>query len=187
MENPILEQFLYFVILSLMFMSIACFKLSFEFPQNKYIINIFIEKIYDKNCSIMWKFLFLFLKYIQSIVLITLFVQGSDNLNHLKNLGFMIFFVAYTASEKLYRSTSVFLTIFIAFFLLGQYYFSLNYKKSMNDKILMGRLEWLNFFDTNKMPTWSETTSIYFRYTPYLFDWGVLICMSILNTINFLF
>ena len=135
----------------------------------------------------MWKLLFFFLKYIQSIVLITLFVQGSDNLNHLKNLGFMIFFVMYTASEKLYRSTSVVLTIFIAFFLFGQYYFSLNYKKYGDDEILLRKLEWLNFFENDKMPTWNENTSIYFRFTPFAFDWGVLICMSILNTINFLF
>ena len=32
MQNPIFEQFLYFAILALLFMSIGCFKLSFEFP-----------------------------------------------------------------------------------------------------------------------------------------------------------
>ena len=71
----------------------------------------------------------------------------------MRNIGFMIFFVIYTNSEYLYRTTSKLLSLFIAFFILGQYYFSLNYMK-YEDKHQLTRLRWLNLYQDDKMPTW---------------------------------
>lgn len=57
-----------------------------------------------------------------------MFLKGISNINNIKNLGFMIFFVVYTAYEEIYRKTSVLLIIFISFFIAVQYYYSLFYK-----------------------------------------------------------
>mmetsp|Transcript_34734 Transcript_34734/g.53328 ORF Transcript_34734/g.53328 Transcript_34734/m.53328 type:complete len:348 (-) Transcript_34734:7663-8706(-) len=187
LQMPILEQSLYFVILSLLFMTISCFKLTFEYDQNKYLINQFKQKIMSKTASSGWLFLFFILRYIQQVVLIALFINGADNLNHFRNLGFMVFFVMFTAYETLYRRTSFLLTIFVGFFIFGQYYYSLVYKKFSDNETISERLEWFNFYEENKKPHWSNDDSVYFRHTPYPFDWIVLILMSILNLINVIF
>ena len=51
----------------------------------------------------------------------------------------------------------------------------------------MNRLLWLNFFEEKTMPNWKEGSSIYFRHTPYIFDWVVLLMMNLLNLINILY
>ena len=100
----------------------------------------------------------------------------------------MIFFAAYSASEELYRRTSKVLTIFISFFLLGQYYFSLNYHAYQNDSTAMRTLEWLNFYQAESLPDWSaDSRNIYFRYTPLLNEWCILVLMTLLDTINLLY
>jgi hypothetical protein len=68
------------------------------------------------------------LPYIQIIVLVILFGRGVQNPDTLHNLGFILFFVVYTAYIKVYRKTSVLLILFIGFFILGQYFTSLFYK-----------------------------------------------------------
>lgn len=187
MKIPILEQTLYFVILTNFFMMISAFKLTFQSDQNVYLINSLTSKIEDKNSSRFWKLLFFVLKNIQQGVLILLFLNGANNLNHFDNLGFILFFVVYTTSEWLYRKTCKLLTIFISFFILGQYYFSLRYKVYMEDPVLARRMEWLNFYQTEKQVAWTPGSSIYFRHTPYPFFWFLLILMSLLNLINVLY
>jgi hypothetical protein len=68
------------------------------------------------------------MRYIQSIVLMFLFLNGITNINNMKNLGFMIFFVVYTAYVDIYRKTSALLILFISFFIASQYYYSLVWK-----------------------------------------------------------
>ena len=111
----------------------------------------------------------------------------SGDLNRLRNLGFMLFFVVYTASEYLYRKTSKILVVFIAFFICGQYYFSLVYHNFIEDDTLMAKLKWLNLYEKTTMPNWEKGDSIYFRHTPYAYDWVVLLIMCALNFINFIF
>lgn len=50
---------------------------------------------------------------------------------------------------------------------------------------MQDKYKWLSFYKT--VPTWNEQTSIYFRHTPYPYEWIVLIMMSMLNFINVLF
>ena len=119
MKWLICEQFIYFFNLCLLYMCVGCFKLSFEYDQDKYLINMFSQKIKNKDTSIWWRFLFYILKNIQCIVLVMLFINGSNNLNHFRNLGFMVFFVVYTTSESLYRKTSKTLIFFITIFIFG--------------------------------------------------------------------
>lgn len=108
---------LYFVILALFCCCISSYKLGFEYDQNEKLIGVFETRIRDKNSNIMFKIMFYVLKHIQTIVLLSLFVNGRSDLNSLRNLGFMVFFVGYTASEKLYRSTCKCLVAFLGFFI----------------------------------------------------------------------
>jgi hypothetical protein len=148
-------------------------------------LNFLINKMQNKEPGQMgWNMLFFVLKYIQSVALVALFISGSNSLNHLRNLGFMFFFVTYTSSEYLYRKTSKCLIIFVAFFLGGQYYFSLVYRNYIDDKTTWNQLEWMNLFEESKKPKWVPGDSIYFRHTPYPFDWVVLFIMCVLNFIN---
>lgn len=50
------------------------------------------------------------------------------NLKSLRNLGYMVFFVVYTAYENIYRKTSKLLILFMSFFIMVRYYTSLHSK-----------------------------------------------------------
>jgi hypothetical protein len=127
------------------------------------------------------------LKHIQTIVLVMLFLNGSDNINNLESLGFMLFFVIYTTYEQLYRRTSKVLTIFVASFIFGQYWFSLQYHHFKDDPIRMRTFKWFDFYREEAKPNWEQGSSIYFRHSPYPFNVLVMILMSMLATINSLF
>lgn len=128
LAQPVSEQILFFWILTLFYMCISSFWLSYEHDQNNILVNFFIDKVTNKYASIVWKFLFFILKYIHGLVLLILVWRGSNNLNHFKNLGCLIFFIIYSASEYIYRKTSNLLVIFMVFFIGGNYYFSITYK-----------------------------------------------------------
>ena len=187
---PVLEQLLYFSILACFYMSVSCFKLAFTHNQDEGMKSYFFKRCKD---STVYKFLFFFLKHIQTLVLICLFINGAQNLNHFRNLGFMFFFVIYTANMELYRQTSKALVLFVAFFIVGEYFFSLEYHRfdqkplTNTDKIMMKRFEWLSFYNKANPPNWKPGSSIRFRHTPNIFDWAVLLLMNLLNLINYFF
>ena len=187
MQFPVLEQFLFFIILIGFYLTASCFKLGNHQDQNEILIRFIYSKVSSKETSLFWKLLFFVLKYIQTIALIAIFINVSGDLNRLRNLGFMLFFVVYTASEYLYRKTSKVLVIFIAFFICGQYYFSLVYHNFIDDDALMAKLRWLNLYEKGHLPNWSKEDSIYFRHTAYPYDWLVLLIMCALNFINVIF
>ena len=110
---------MFFVILIGFYLTASCFKLGNDENQNEILVKFIFDKINSQDTSLFWKILFFLLKYIQTIALIAIFINVSDKLNKLRNLGFMLFFVAYTASEYLYRKTSKLLVLFIAFFIGG--------------------------------------------------------------------
>ena len=99
----------------------------------------------------------------------------------------MIFFTVYTANEYLYRNTAVLLVIFIGGIICAQYYFSLVYHQFQRDEPMMIKFEWLGFYQEAKKPRWKEGDPIYFRHTPYRFDWYVLLSMEVLTIINKLY
>ena len=135
-----------------------------------------------------WRFMFYLLKNIYKVVLVYLFIKGSSDINTFVNLGFMSFFVGYTTYEHLYRKTSNLLVVFIAANILGQYYFSLYYHQFLGDKKLLRRFSWLGFYKDGHFPTWdSDKDSIYFRFTPWPFEWLVLCKMTWLKTNNYMF
>lgn len=58
----------------------------------------------------------------------------------------MVFFVAYSASERLYRSTSKCLVAFLGFFIVGQYYYSLIYDRLSKTDSDDRKFKWLSFY-----------------------------------------
>jgi hypothetical protein len=96
----------------------------------------------------------------------------------------MIFFVMYTANEQLYRKTGWVLILFISFFIFGRYFFSLMYHRYQNDPDAMKNALWLGLYDEDNVPHWQKGGSVYFRQQPQIFNWVVLLAMSILKTIN---
>lgn len=57
-----------------------------------------------------------------------------------------IFFTLYLSSEELYRKSNWVLSLFIAMFIIGQYYFALTWYRYYDDKILMEKLAWMNLY-----------------------------------------
>jgi hypothetical protein len=57
-----------------------------------------------------------------------MFIQGLSNADRFKNMGYILAFVIYFAYPAVYRSTSILLMIFVAFFIMGQYFVALVYK-----------------------------------------------------------
>lgn len=51
----------------------------------------------------------------------------------MKNLGYILFFVIYTAYIDCYRSTSVLLILFISFFIWAQYFLALFHSSVFKD------------------------------------------------------
>lgn len=98
--------------------------------------------------------------------MVALFINGSEKLNRAKNLGFMIFFVMYTANEQLYRKTGWVLILFISFFIFGRYFFSLMYHRYQNDPDAMKNALWLGLYDEDNVPHWQKGGSVYFRQQP---------------------
>lgn len=112
LANPMLEQTLYFLILSCFFMMISCYKLVVQQDQNAFLFKKFKESI--EFGHIFWKFMFFILKNIQTIVLIKLFISGAQNFNTLEHLCYIIFFVAFTANIELYRKGAGLLIFFVS-------------------------------------------------------------------------
>jgi hypothetical protein len=119
-------------------------------------------------------------------VLLLVFVYGLKNLYTVKNLGFMVFFVVYTAYEWLYRKTGVILILFTSFFIVAQYYFSLHYRIFAEDKYLRQQFKFYTIFRKDSTDPFGTEgkESMYFRLTPQPFDWVILLLMSVLNNIN---
>jgi hypothetical protein len=128
---------------------------------------------------------------VQWVVLFVLFFSGTGEINTLKNLSFMIFFVIFTAYEDFYRKYNKLLTLFVSGIILTQYIFSLYYKLVLEDKPLMSRLKWLMFFPTeNSIENPFQVrdyNSFYFNVKPHISEWMVLILMGFLSEVNEIF
>jgi hypothetical protein len=119
MEAPVIEQSLMFGTLVMFYMQLSLYMVGRDAPKESYLIGFFRKRILDPRFSNLWKIAFYATRYIQSIALALMFVHGLRDLYTVQNLGFMIFFVIYTAYEELYRKTSVLLIIFISIFIVG--------------------------------------------------------------------
>ena len=130
--------------------------------------------------------MFFVVKYLHIVVLISLLVDAMNRLNTFRGLGFLTFFIVYTASEWLYRQTSRLLSIFISFFILGQYYTcliapGLNLEDPRNSA-LEKNLAWFGLYTHL-----ATAGSYYFRHNIQARDWIILLMLSCLQQINVFF
>ena len=48
----------------------------------------------------------------------------------------------------------------------------------------MSRLRFFNMYENAKFNRWTESDSVYFRFTPYRYDWICMILTSALISVN---
>jgi hypothetical protein len=85
--------------------------------------DLIVRKIKSSDSLVLWKMGFIFMLSMHNVIIFFMLFAGNQKFN-LFQLGFMFFFVAYSASEFLYQKTSILLPIFISFFISAQYYWS---------------------------------------------------------------
>lgn len=81
------------------------------------LIRFFRERI--QKGKVRWIWVFYACRWSHVVILVILFCSGVKNLNCVNNLGYMAFFVVYTAYEHIYRKTCRILIFFSSFFILG--------------------------------------------------------------------
>ena len=186
--------------------------LSVEHEQNKTLKDEFFKRLLDPTRSKLWKFAFYLFRYIQLLVLLTLFIFGEQHIDLLPNLVYICAFVVYTTYERLYRKSSKLLIVFLALQIFGQYFFGLKYHMFIEHPREMNHIAWLGLtrchaythdniqtmnwqqlqgkcLSTPTFPRWvkeddGKPQSIYFRQLPFWQDVLVLIIMSALHQIN---
>lgn len=130
MINPTLEQFFMLVTLLLFYMMISSYLKAIDNkPAENGFIRFFRIRIHAKK--VLWIWVFFFCRYVHLVILVYLFYRGVSDLDCFNNLGYMIFFVVYTAYESIYRKTGGILIFFTASFVVLQYFFSLHYQVYM--------------------------------------------------------
>jgi len=90
----------------------------------------------------------------------------------------MFFFVAYGASHSLYVKTSIMLPLFISYFILSQYYWSLIYASM---ETYNTRTDFFYLVDGWEPP--ENPNDIYWARLPNITLWGLLLVMHLLHTI----
>ena len=100
-------------------MMISCYYIELKENNDEKLLDFFHRKILDSSSSNLWRRMFLWLRHIHIIALITLFAIGSSDLNNLQNIGYAIFFVWYTAKTDSYRKSGWVLTVFVSLFILS--------------------------------------------------------------------
>jgi len=125
------------------------------------------------------------------LVLLFLFVRGISNLQSVRNLAYMVFFIVYTAYVEVYRKTSKVLVLFISLIIFDQYVFSLFWDLSINSPEKMHFYRWMDFYPQNnpKDDPWliKGNHNMYWRVDPNIGDWIVLFFMALLDSINKMF
>jgi len=126
MANPTFEQFFMLLTLLLFYMMISAYlKRIDNVNVENGLIRFFKIRIMRKQMG--WIWVFFALRWAHVVILILLFTKGVLNLNCINNLGYMGFFVIYTAYENIYRKTGTILIIFSSVFIVAQYFYSLHY------------------------------------------------------------
>jgi hypothetical protein len=181
-----------FLTLGCFFMMISCLRVIDKQTNENQLLLFFQKRCTDERFSNGWKLAFYFMKHVQFLVLMYLFVKGISNLNNLKNLGYMMFFVLYTAYEQLYRKTSILLLLFTSSFIIGQYAFSFIYPLFISNALIMKTtFKWLNLYPpSNSIDdpfNFGNSQSMYFKMLPEFDDWIVLTLLNVLSQVNLMF
>lgn len=94
-------------------------------PNKDMAFDFLSGKINDQEAAIGWSFLFIFLMNLHTVMLLVLVFFGQTGNFTVFQLGNMMFFVVYSASDYLYAKTSILMPLFMSFFILAQYLYSL--------------------------------------------------------------
>jgi hypothetical protein len=127
--------------------------------------DILVKKLKHERSSLLWKLLFIVAVRLHTPVLYLMLFFGSQNLS-LFQLGFMGFFVAYSASDTLYMQTSVLLPAFVSVFILSQYYWSYNFNEDYDYKA-----DFYFIGQPNQMPSLSL--------------WILMLLMNLIHLVNY--
>jgi hypothetical protein len=175
---PVFELLLYYIIMLNFWTMISATYQSVKWNQNQTLKDYYFGKINDPTKSKLWKFSFYFFKYIQLFVLLALFLAGETQIDRLPNLVYICAFVIYTAFDKFYRKTSLFLIMFMCFLIFGQYFFGLKYHMFIEKKYLMYNMKWYGFVQCDKYTignlekyTWEQLEQMCIKTDPYFPHW----------------
>ena len=136
-----------------------------------------VKNIKNANSSVFWKIIFIMAVRLHTPMLFLMLFIGNQNFS-LFQLGFMFFFVAYGASHSLYVRTSIMLPLFICFFILSQYWWSLEYANIQNYN---QNRDFFYLIDGWTPP--EDTTNFYWFRPPSKTLWGLLMIMHLLHTV----
>lgn len=142
--------------------------------------DLIVRKIKSNDSLVLWKLGFIFMLSMHNVIIFFMLFAGNQKFN-LFQLGFMFFFVAYSASEFLYQKTSILLPIFISFFISAQYYWSVQYTKHIGT---YHERDFLNMIDGWEP---SDASNFYWARLPNLKLWVLLIVMNALHSVAGMF
>ena len=127
------------------------------------------RKLLSKHSSILWKFSFQFMKHIQKLFFLFLFIKGTQNIKKLDsmiNLINILMFTVYITWEHLYRSCSMLPGLFISNFIITRYYYDLHYYVFERNDDVNSWCGWMGMVEPTQIPDWKMNSSVYFRVNP---------------------
>lgn len=143
--------------------------------------DILVRNVKDANSSILWKIVFILAVRLHTPVLFLMLFMGNSKNFNLFQLGFMFFFIAYGASHSLYVKTSIMLPLFVGFFIVGQYWWSLIYSQQ---EFMLGYNQETDFFYVVDGWTPPENPdNFYWARLPNITLWALFLLMHLLHTI----
>lgn len=175
-------------------MHVSCYLLVIQQREENSLLLFFRKRI-QGNGSPIWKYLFQLTPHAQSVVLITLFVIGILDVERMRNMMFVLFFVVYTAYYEVYRRTTIVLLTFVQLYILAQYAVSLFYPFFLvepYDAGIITKLYQLDIFPTKldnndlaKDPYGLKPgASMYWRVLPVTSNLVLLFSVYVLRKIN---
>ena len=198
MNQSTFEQFFMLITLLLFYMMISIYvkRRDMKNVENR-VIGFFRVRI--QNRKIGWIWVFYCCRWAHILILVTLLALGVQNLNCINNLGYLAFFIIYTAYESAYRYTCRVLILFSSVFILGQYIYSLHYQIYMraDNEEQIFNLYWWNMFPSDNKAHSNpmqdpfhiprDGSSLYFRISPPWGQWFTVAMMKLLIELNIMY
>ena len=121
-----------------------------------------MSQIGNKQGSLGYQFLFVFLVYVEYPLMLFLVIAGLDKMD-VYHIMMLLFFVWYTLSPDIIKNNSIYLLIYANLFILEKYIYTLfNVKDDPPNWI-----EIMGFSTTYNV----DSTNEYFRYSPRFDQW----------------
>ena len=125
------------------------------------------SKIGNRNASLGYQFLFLFLRYIEYPLMLFLVIAGLDKMD-VYHIMMLLFFVWYTLRPQIIQKWSIYLLIYANVFLLEKYIYSLFFH-AKNDPS-----NWIEIIGFSTSYN-EHSTKEYWRYSPKFDQWILVV------------